>query len=88
METILDNLDDDGMVMIGTPNDSASQYASPASQLGHVNMFSAERLQALMRKHFKHVFMFGMNDEVVHTGFHPMCHYLMVLACSKRQSSA
>jgi hypothetical protein len=25
-----------------------------------------------------------MNDEVVHTGFYPMCHYLFALACGKR----
>jgi len=25
--------------------------------------------------------VFSMNDEVVHTGFHPMAHYLMALAC-------
>jgi hypothetical protein len=49
-------------------------------------MFTAERLTELMRRHFVHVFPFGVNDEIVHTGFYPMCHYLMALACMPRQS--
>ena len=86
METIKDNLTPEGLCIIGTPNDSASQYASKASQIGHVNMFMAERLNDLLRKHFIHVFMFGMNDEMVHTGFYPMCHYLMAVACMPRSA--
>jgi 2-polyprenyl-3-methyl-5-hydroxy-6-metoxy-1,4-benzoquinol methylase len=31
-------------------------------------------------------FLFGVNDEVVHTGFYPMCHYLMALGCSPREN--
>ncbi len=81
MRTIVDNLTNVGMCIVGTPNDTATKYASRASQIGHVNLFEAERLTALLRKHFAHVFIFGMNDEVVHTGFYPMCHYLMAVAC-------
>jgi 2-polyprenyl-3-methyl-5-hydroxy-6-metoxy-1,4-benzoquinol methylase len=84
-KTITDNLTPEGMCVLGTPNDSASQYASKASQIGHVNMFVAERFTQLLRKHFVHVFMFGMNDEMVHTGFYPMCHYLMAVACMPRR---
>jgi 2-polyprenyl-3-methyl-5-hydroxy-6-metoxy-1,4-benzoquinol methylase len=83
MKTVSSNLDDDGMCVIGTPNETASVYASKESEIGHVNLFTAERLAALMRKYFRHVFMFGINDEVVHTGFYPMCHYLMALGCGK-----
>jgi hypothetical protein len=28
--------------------------------------------------------MFSMNDEVVHTGYHKMAHYLFALCCEKR----
>ena len=31
--------------------------------------------------YFDTVFMFSMNDEVVHTGFYPMAHYLLGVAC-------
>ena len=86
LETIYSNLDAEGFCVIGTPNVTANQYASKMSQIGHVNLFSAERLTDLMRKYFYHVFLFGVNDEVVHTGFYPMCHYLMALGCGKRDN--
>lgn len=86
IETIKANLTPEGMCIIGTPNDAATQYASKASQIGHINMFMADRLTALLKKHFVHVFPFGMNDEMVHTGFYPMCHYLMAIACIPRKS--
>ena len=84
LDGIKDNLSAEGIAVIGTPNDSASRYASEASQIGHINMFDAQRLETLLRDHFVHVFMFGMNDEMVHTGFSPMCHYLMAVACMPR----
>jgi len=86
MDSIRANLTPEGMCIIGTPNDTASQYASPASQIGHINMYTAERLTATLRRHFVHVFPFGMNDEVVHTGFYPMCHYLVFIACMPRRA--
>ena len=39
-----------------------------------------------MKKYFHHVFLFGANDEVVHTGFLPMAHYLIAVGCRKRKS--
>lgn len=83
-ETIVENLTDTGFAIIGTPNITANQYASKPSQIGHVNLFSAERLQELFSQYFHNVFNFGMNDEVLHTGFSPMCHYLFVVACNKK----
>ena len=85
IQTIKNNLTPEGLCIIGTPNDAATQYASKASQIGHINMFTAERLNECLQKHFTHVFMFGMNDEIVHTGFYPMCHYLMAIACMPRE---
>jgi len=83
-ETVAKNLDEDGICLIGTPNVTSSAYASPASQRGHVNLYDAARLEAAMRTLFHNVFVFGLNDEIVHTGFAPMSHYLMCLGCSKR----
>jgi 2-polyprenyl-3-methyl-5-hydroxy-6-metoxy-1,4-benzoquinol methylase len=85
MKTIVSNLGPAGFCIVGTPNDTASPYASPASQIGHVNMFTGERLNELVSKHFNNVFIFGMNDEVMHTGFYPMCHYLFALGCGKKE---
>ena len=84
LQRVCDNLKDDGFCVIGTPNVTASEYACEASKVGHINLFDAARLKALFEKKFKNVFIFGMNDEVVHTGFHPMCHFLVVLACNRK----
>jgi len=65
-----------GVLIIGTPNISASQHATARSRVQHINLKSAKTLRELMSKYFKNVFMLGMNDEVLHTGYAPMCHYL------------
>jgi len=70
---------DDGIAIIGTPNESASKYASARSKEGHINLFDSERLIPTLEKYFKHVFLFSMNDEMVHTGYNKLAHYFMVL---------
>jgi 2-polyprenyl-3-methyl-5-hydroxy-6-metoxy-1,4-benzoquinol methylase len=86
--TITDNLTDDGICIVGTPNATAEAYASPQSQAGHINLYTAERLVEAVGNYFQNTFVFGMNDEVVHTGFYPMCHYLYVLGTGKRTRAA
>jgi 2-polyprenyl-3-methyl-5-hydroxy-6-metoxy-1,4-benzoquinol methylase len=80
MEHMLSSLDDDGVMITGTPNLTAAEYASPCSAVQHINLKGMKGLRELMDKYFKHVFMFGMNDEVVHTGYSPMCHYIWSVA--------
>lgn len=65
-----------GIMILGTPNITASAYASERSAVQHCNLKSISSLKELMQKYFYNVFMFGMNDEVVHTGYAPMCHYI------------
>lgn len=84
LQTLVMNLNDEGTAIIGTPNIAASAYASEASRIGHINLYDQQRLKNLLLKGFKNVYIFGMNDEVLHTGFHPMCHYIFALACNKR----
>lgn len=84
LETIIQNLNDEGFAIIGTPNITSLPYASEASRIGHINLYDHQRLKDLLLKRFKNVFLFGMNDEVIHTGFSPMCHFLFALACNKR----
>jgi len=74
----------DGAAVIGMPSLNSQIYASPQSKAGHVNCKQAPELKALMQRFFRHVFMFSMNDEVVHTGFHAMAHYHLALGCGKR----
>lgn len=83
-ETVVKNLSDKGIAVIGTPNITASPYASKASELGHVNLFSQERLINKLKESFHNVFPFGINDEIVHTGYSPMAHYLVCVACHKK----
>ena len=66
----------DGVCIIGTPNVTANEYASERSRVQHINLHSQETLKTLMAKYFNRVFLFGMNDEVLHTGYAPMCHYI------------
>ncbi len=83
-ETILKNLSENGIAIVGTPNVTAAPYASEASNLGHVNLFSQARLKETLERYFHNVFPFGMNDETMHTGYAPMCHYVVCLACNRR----
>jgi 2-polyprenyl-3-methyl-5-hydroxy-6-metoxy-1,4-benzoquinol methylase len=87
-EACYHNLGEDGVCLVGTPNITSAPYASRASQIGHVNLFDGPRLQGTLQKYFHNVFLFGLNDEVLHTGFTPMTHYLMVLAVYKRKEIA
>ena len=77
--TIKNGLKEGGVAIIGTPSLHASDYASERSQIGHINLFSPDRLVSTLENHFNNVFLFSMNDEVVHTGFDKMAHYLIVL---------
>ncbi len=77
---IVSSTKENGVLMIGTPNMSASSYASEGSRVGHINLKSFSSLKESLSRYYRNVFMFGMNDEVLHTGFGSMCHYLIALA--------
>jgi len=83
-DTIYNNLGEDGTGIVGTPNITSSPYASKESQAGHINLFNAERLKLAMERIFYNVFVFGINDETVHTGFLSMAHYLFCIGCYKK----
>jgi predicted SAM-dependent methyltransferase len=74
-----------GVLIIGMPSLESQPYASEASKAGHVNCKSAPDLRALMHRYFHDVFMFSMNDEVIHTGYHKLAHYLLALCVGKRE---
>ncbi len=77
-------LTEHGVGIIGMPSLESQAYASPTSRAGHVNCKSLPQLKALMQNFFHNVFMFSMNDEVVHTGHHAMAHYLFALGAHKK----
>jgi cyclopropane fatty-acyl-phospholipid synthase-like methyltransferase len=81
------SLTPDAVAVIGAPSIHSQAYASPPSKAGHVNCKDAPSTKALLERFFTQVFVFSMNDEVVHTGYHPMAQYFMALCCSPRQPS-
>ncbi len=78
------SLNPHGVCLVGSPSMQSQVYATKASKAGHVNCKDAPGLRATMSRHFHNVFIFSMNDEVVHTGYHPMAHYLWALCSNKK----
>jgi SAM-dependent methyltransferase len=84
VENIARSLAPHGAAIIGSPSLQSQAYASEGSRAGHVNCKDGNAYRAVMERHFANVFLFSMNDEVVHTGFAPMAHYLLALCVSPR----
>lgn len=84
VRNIARSLREDGVLVIGTPSLQSQPWASPPSKAGHVNCKEQAALTALLRRYFKNVFAFGMNDEVLHTGFHAMSHYLFAVCAGTK----
>jgi SAM-dependent methyltransferase len=85
MANVAQSLTGLGVCIIGTPSLESQTHASAGSKAGHINCKNAQGLRDLVLRHFHEAFIFSMNDEVVHTGFYPMAHYLFALAVSKRK---
>jgi len=79
-----DSLSSHGVLIVGMPSLESQAYASPQSKVGHINCKSGKVLKSVLEQHFHTVFLFSMNDEVVHTGFSPMAHYLFGICCEAR----
>ena len=84
IKNIIDSVRNSGVIIIGMPSLESQKYASSGSKDGHVNCKSGKNLKSIMEKYFDNVFLFSMNDEVVHTGFEKMAHYLIVVCTSKK----
>lgn len=74
-------LTDKAVAVFGTPTIYSQEYTSQRSKIGHINLFDEERLRNALLKYFSYVFVFSMNDEMVHTGFPKMAHYFLALCC-------
>ena len=87
VENIIRSLSSQGVLIVGMPSLESQAYASVQSKLGHVNCKSGKDLKALFEHYFHNVFLFSMNDEVVHTGFTPMAHYVIVLCATPKRTT-
>ena len=85
ISNIINSLSDGGVVILGMPSLESQKYASSASKDGHVNCKTGKDLKSLCEKYFHNVFLFSMNDEIVHTGLEKMAHYLLVLCCGVKK---
>lgn len=83
MDNICRSTKSRGVCILGTPNIAAVKYASAGSRQGHVNIKDHKSLRKLLERYFENVFLFSMNDEVVHTGYYPMAHYLIGMGVGK-----
>lgn len=72
------------VLILGCPNLTSQVYASPASKAGHVNCKTGQTMRELLEPYFDNVFLFGMNDEVLHTGYPPMAQYLFGVGVGRR----
>ena len=63
------SLTPEGVAIFGMPSLESQPHASPQSKAGHVNCKSGDALKRTLERYFHTVFVFSMNDEVVHTGF-------------------
>ncbi len=79
IKNIKNSLKVNGVLIIGCPSLSSQKYASRYSKKLHVNCFDKDQLENYLCKFFNNVFTFGMNDEVLHTGYDKMCHYVFAI---------
>jgi hypothetical protein len=77
---IYNTLNDGGTLILGTPSLESQAWASEESRKGHINCRSQDEWRQQLQRPFKRTFCFSMNDEVLHTGFGPMSHYLFFLS--------
>lgn len=79
IDRLQDALKSYGVAVVGTPSVAGEAFASVHSKVGHINLYDPDRLRSELERHFRRVFMFSMNDEIVHTGFDKLAHYLMAV---------
>jgi len=68
-----------GTFICGMPSLESQQHASALSREGHVNCKTQDELLRTLQKFFRCVYLFGMNDETLHTGYGAMCHYRLAI---------
>lgn len=79
ISNIINSLTPQGTLIVGMPSLESQLYASEISKEGHINCKTGRELKSFMEKFFSNVTIFSMNDEIVHTGFWPMSHYLFAI---------
>jgi 2-polyprenyl-3-methyl-5-hydroxy-6-metoxy-1,4-benzoquinol methylase len=81
---IVRSLTAEGILILGSPSLESQAHASPPSKAGHVNCKTGKAMRDLLSMFFHNIFVFSMNDEVVHTGYAPMAHYVIGIGCTRK----
>ena len=83
LENLVKSLNQEGPVIIGVPS-LESQELIPLENRdpGHINCKTGKDLSNTLEKYFNNVFIFSMNDEIIHTGHNKMAHYLFAICCN------
>lgn len=83
LKNIKKSMKDTGAVIIGVPSLEFQKFVKNPDPT-HVNCKTADQLKSTLEKHFQNIFIFSMNDEVVHTGFKKMTNYFFALCTNKK----
>lgn len=81
ISNVKNSMTKDSVLIMGIPSlESQDLIPIEKRDVGHINCKSGNDFKNLMLKHFDNVFLFSMNDEVVHTGHSKMAHYLFTVS--------
>jgi protein-L-isoaspartate O-methyltransferase len=85
LENLVTALNPGGVLIAGMPS-LQSQSLIPLTDRdpGHVNCKTADQLRRCLSLTFTNVFLFSMNDEVIHTGNPQMAYYLLAVCCGPK----
>jgi predicted SAM-dependent methyltransferase len=87
LKNICLSLQNNGVVIIGMPSLESQVFASLDSIAGHINCKTGENFKEILEQYFEQVFLFSMNDEVIHTGFTKMAHYLFCVCVTPKREN-
>ena len=82
-KSICVNLKQSGFFIVGTPSLEFQKFANKKNKKFHINCKTADDLKKLCKNFFKNVFIFGMNDEIIHTGVGGMNNYFFCICTNK-----
>ena len=78
------NLKPEALTIVCTPSQIANEFNSIALEKGQERFYYHESLEETMKRFFEFVFLFAVNDEVIHTGLMPLARYYIAVGCKKR----
>lgn len=84
IENLVAPLTAHGLCVIGMPSLQSQAYASKLSKQNHINCKDQRDFKRLMQDYFHVVLSFSANDEIVHTGYHAMSHYNLMVCTGKK----